>query len=300
MNSRLNERKVIRTAKRIRGLAGLAILALVCAGAAWSQVNSSSARPAAAATSPGVQSSGVAQNSLAKSPAPKGEHEGITVHGHWTIEVKNPDGSLAKHVEFENSLVTPTNFPLASMTGSQALVALLSGSASLNTTVTGATGTSPWLIDLESLNSGDVSPCGATSLLSYGHIAGMPGSSSASCPLANTAVIPMANAVLADQNTALPGYTDFGLLPGQLTISGSSTVPQQGTIDTVVTIIDLYGLTKIGPSPTSSSTAVFFPFTSATLAAQGSGTCGGAGQPPCAVAVAANQTVSATVTISFQ
>ena len=31
-------------------------------------------------------------------------HEGIKVHGHWTIEVKNPDGSVATHHEFENSL----------------------------------------------------------------------------------------------------------------------------------------------------------------------------------------------------
>jgi hypothetical protein len=31
--------------------------------------------------------------------------EGITVHGHRVIDVKNPDGTLARHVEFENSLV---------------------------------------------------------------------------------------------------------------------------------------------------------------------------------------------------
>jgi hypothetical protein len=42
-----------------------------------------------------------------------------------------------------------------------------------------------------------------------------------------------------------------------------------------------------------------FPFTSANLPAQGSGTCGGANQPPCAVGVSAGQTVSANVTISF-
>ena len=34
-----------------------------------------------------------------------GSHEGIKVHGHWTIEVRNPDGSLAMHREFENSLI---------------------------------------------------------------------------------------------------------------------------------------------------------------------------------------------------
>lgn len=30
--------------------------------------------------------------------------DGITVHGHWTIDVRNADGSLAAHYEFENAL----------------------------------------------------------------------------------------------------------------------------------------------------------------------------------------------------
>src|SRR5690349_20637709 len=35
---------------------------------------------------------------------PRGPGDGIKVHGHWTIDVKNPDGSLASHHEFENAL----------------------------------------------------------------------------------------------------------------------------------------------------------------------------------------------------
>jgi hypothetical protein len=31
--------------------------------------------------------------------------EGIAVHGHWTVDVLNADGSLAEHREFENSIV---------------------------------------------------------------------------------------------------------------------------------------------------------------------------------------------------
>lgn len=34
----------------------------------------------------------------------KGAHEGIKVSGYWKIDVHNRDGSLARHVEFENSL----------------------------------------------------------------------------------------------------------------------------------------------------------------------------------------------------
>jgi hypothetical protein len=33
-----------------------------------------------------------------------GPGEGIKVHGHWTIDVRNPDGTLASHRDFENSL----------------------------------------------------------------------------------------------------------------------------------------------------------------------------------------------------
>ena len=29
----------------------------------------------------------------------------VKVHGHWTIEVRNPDGTLAEHREFENALI---------------------------------------------------------------------------------------------------------------------------------------------------------------------------------------------------
>jgi hypothetical protein len=35
-----------------------------------------------------------------------GKNEGIKVHGHWVLETKNPDGSLASRREFENALVT--------------------------------------------------------------------------------------------------------------------------------------------------------------------------------------------------
>jgi hypothetical protein len=51
----------------------------------------------------------VSQSGLeaAASAAPEragGPSEGIQVHGHWTIEVRNPDGTLAGRTEFENAL----------------------------------------------------------------------------------------------------------------------------------------------------------------------------------------------------
>lgn len=48
-----------------------------------------------------------------------GRHEGIKVHGHWTIEVRNPDGKVATHREFENSLAPSGPFLLGSILGRQ-------------------------------------------------------------------------------------------------------------------------------------------------------------------------------------
>jgi autotransporter translocation and assembly factor TamB len=45
--------------------------------------------------------------------------EGIAVHGHWTIEVRNPDGSLADHREFENALTTTGAWQLAAILSRQ-------------------------------------------------------------------------------------------------------------------------------------------------------------------------------------
>jgi hypothetical protein len=51
-----------------------------------------------------------------------GQHEGITVHGHWVIEVRNPDGTLVTRREFENMLEQPT--------GAQTITQLLGGAVS--------------------------------------------------------------------------------------------------------------------------------------------------------------------------
>jgi len=46
---------------------------------------------------------GAAAASGARVAAQRGD--GITVHGHWTIDIRNADGALASHHEFENALV---------------------------------------------------------------------------------------------------------------------------------------------------------------------------------------------------
>lgn len=55
----------------------------------------------------------------AEESASQGPHEAIKVHGHWTIEVRNLDGTIATHREFENSLAFGANTlaPILARTG---------------------------------------------------------------------------------------------------------------------------------------------------------------------------------------
>lgn len=97
-----------QAAIRISGLVGPAVLALfcVCVVPAGSQTKPAAANstfasgsvPAAVQALPGAAAEKPSANPL----APKGHSEGIKVHGQWTIEVRNPDGKLVIHREFEN------------------------------------------------------------------------------------------------------------------------------------------------------------------------------------------------------
>jgi len=40
----------------------------------------------------------------AANPSEAPSSGGVKVHGHWTIDIKNPDGKITTHREFENSL----------------------------------------------------------------------------------------------------------------------------------------------------------------------------------------------------
>ena len=49
---------------------------------------------------------GVASIAAAQTPEARrsgGPQEGIKVHGHWVVEISNPDGTLADRREFENA-----------------------------------------------------------------------------------------------------------------------------------------------------------------------------------------------------
>jgi hypothetical protein len=55
------------------------------------------------ATAPNALAQG---KTSAEQESPRGPNDGIKVHGHWTIDIKNADGTPASHHEFENALTT--------------------------------------------------------------------------------------------------------------------------------------------------------------------------------------------------
>jgi hypothetical protein len=75
--------------------------------------HAASTQVTAAATEAASATTGAGQTARDNRPG----REGIKVHGYWVIDVRNADGSLAEHHEFENSLVTPGNNFLAEMLG---------------------------------------------------------------------------------------------------------------------------------------------------------------------------------------
>jgi hypothetical protein len=106
-----------KIARRGLLLAALLAMVLTCANVGRAQSNATTAsaqeaEPTAAPATP-AQKPAVSANpasaqakpvSSEEKPAAKGAKEGIAVHGHWTIVVKNPDGTVAARQEFENAL----------------------------------------------------------------------------------------------------------------------------------------------------------------------------------------------------
>ena len=121
------------------GLALAVLLAMVLSCPIAGRAQASATSPTVPAAAPAKPAPAQAQAASGATKPAAGPHQGVKVHGHWVIEVKNPDGTVASHTEFENSLINPS------------LVSnLLTGGSSVGT----------WEVDLGS-NTGST-PCGGT------------------------------------------------------------------------------------------------------------------------------------------
>jgi hypothetical protein len=105
----------------------IALLALTTAAVAQQAAPTASKTVASPTASTGVAAKTAAKPvAEEESAAPNSPNQqGIKVHGHWVLQVKNADGTLGERREFDNSLVTGNG----SVGGNQVLAALISGNA---------------------------------------------------------------------------------------------------------------------------------------------------------------------------
>jgi len=137
-------------------------------------------------------------------PPAGAQSEGIKVHGQWTIDIRNTDGSLASHHEFKNALDSFGATALAQMLGRQ--------------TVTGVWGVSLWQI-----GSGLRRPC--PSYFNGACVIGEVGSTDPEAQFKTlTVTVPTA-----------------GPNAGKLVLSGNATAEADGDIAQVGTGIGLCG-----------------------------------------------------------
>ena len=128
-----------------------------------------------------------------------GPQEGIKVHGHWIIDVRNPNGTLASHTEFENALSAPLG---------QRVLAL----ALKRVYVPG-----PWAITLGDANG--AGPCDTNSV-------------AIACRI--TEIGPASLFVFPNLTITLP-LDNVGLAAGTLELSGTATATHPFSVSRVTT-----------------------------------------------------------------
>ena len=195
----------------------------------------------------------------------EGLAQGMKVHGHWIIDVKNADGTLAHHHEFENSL---------QYDGQQLLTGLLSGYAVMG----------GWEIYFTT-QGGGTSPCA--------------GGTAPFCAIVQSTTA-QPGLFACGLYTCVGGLTvtpTFGSGP-TIKLAGSITAPNAGTIGWVFT--GFGGCSKAGESGGSpTSTATTTPqacLAATTVALTGTATSTTVAVP---IAVASGQIIQVTVVLSF-
>jgi hypothetical protein len=196
-----------------------------------------------------------------------GMNQNLKMHGHWIIDIKNPDGTLVQHHEFENAI---------QYDGQNYLVGLMSGY--------GAAG--PWEIYFSNATATSAgSPCNTAEFpycASVYSTASQPG-------LFSCSVYTCAGGL-----TITP---KFGVGP-TLTLTGSIAATQAGSIGFVATGMSACG-GAAGPSGYPTAISTITPtacYTSTTSSFGGTATSTTLGVP---ISVAQGQIIQVTVVLSF-
>jgi hypothetical protein len=209
-------------------------------------------------------------------------HEGIQLHGHWTIDVKNPDGTLVKHNTFENQL---------QYDGTQYLTALLSGysvAGDYAIYFTNATAT-----PTSSATTNVVCPAPASTMYST-----FPYCSIVQNTTTQPGLFHCQHYVCVSGLTATPTFGSGVGLPN-FTLAGSITAPQAGAVVNVyVGFAGCNIVSNTTPLPTPSGPATITPVAcEASITNSYGGTMSGTTITP--ITVVAGQIIQITVTYTF-
>lgn len=163
----------------------------------------------------------------------KAPDEGVMVHGHWTIEVRNPDGTLAERREFDNALYAAS--------GREFLVKLLSRQTSVG----------GWFIRLHGQPNSEHAFMDGSSRRTYGTIA----------ESTNPDTGPQLFKTLT---VSMPTSGDYA---GRMVLSGTATAQVNGNIGFVQTEIIGLRATEV---PSASYSGTSYTFTGTQLSTIGS------------------------------
>lgn len=265
----------------------LAAPALLLVSAASAQEHASSPM-ALKGTSNGVSNEQAAPaNLIALDPESTGSvmddgtHQGIKLHGHWVIDVKNPDGTLVKHSVFENQL---------QYDGTQYLTALLSGygvGGGYAIYFTNATAT-----PTGSPTTNVVCPAPASTSTST-----FPYCSIVQSTTSQPGIFHCLHYVCVSGLTTTPTFGSGTGLPN-FTLAGSITAPQAGAIVNVYVGFNSCNISSTVTPPTPTSPATITP-TACETQTTGSyaGTMSGTTITP--ITVVAGQIIQITVIYTF-
>ena len=227
-----------------------------------------SGRASAPSRVPGEPAVVTAAKAAGEQKPSTGMSQNLKMHGHWIIDIKNPDGTLVQHHEFDNSI---------QYDGQNYLIGLMSGY--------GAAG--PWEIYFSSVGAvAGTSPCN-TGEFPY-------------CAIVYSTTSQPGAFVCAGLYTCATGLTitpAFGVGP-TLTLSGSIAATQAGSIGFVGTGMSACGgAAGTNGYPTAISTVTPTQcYASTTTSFGGTATSTTLGSP---ISVAKGQIMQVTVVLSF-
>lgn len=275
---------------------GLLFVAVFLTALIWTTVSRAqtsaalAAKPATALSSSASLHTGNLPLSPAATTKPPagGAREGVKIHGHWTIDVRNPDGTLDKHLDFENGLCTLSSLVAGGGLNPQA------GDVDLASLLFGNIVPGPWQIILDSPvipafpAGGSPGPaCGNLPQTSNAFILNQSNATALNAQFIGSPLFPLWFPVLSPP--ALTGSSNGILLAAQFTIP-------QGTSNTTITSVQAnFGICLTNQYSASSCVSNFpgvAPFSGTYLT--------GTGAIPAPPTVSAGQTVAVSVQYSFQ